>query len=95
MLERKVIVGSAQGMHARTAAIFVRAAARQPVPVFIGLGDQPAVPAASILGVLSLGAGHGDEVTLSAEGEQAGKALAELADLLGRDLDAEAPADSR
>lgn len=104
MPEQKVIIGSAQGLHARTAAIVVRAAARQPVPVTIGIGDRPPVPAASILGVLSLGAAHGAEVTLRAgaageagdadgdEGGRAARALAELAALLASDLDAGEPA---
>ena len=89
MPERKVIIGSSQGMHARTAEIFVRAAQRQPVSVTLGTGDRGPVSAGSILGVLSLGVGHGAEVTLRAEGEQAPQALAELGDLLARDLDAE------
>jgi phosphocarrier protein len=47
------------------------------------------VNAASILGVLSLGIGHGEDVTLSAEGEGAEAALDSLAELLGTDLDKE------
>jgi phosphocarrier protein HPr len=92
--ERTVIVGSAQGLHARPAAIFVAAAAKQPVPVLIGVGDRQPVPAASMLAVLALGATHGTEVTLRAEGDQAEQALDELAALLSRDLDAEEPADA-
>ncbi|GAA2408906.1 HPr family phosphocarrier protein [Actinomadura vinacea] len=91
MAERTVVVGSAQGLHARPAKIFVGEAARQPVPVLISTGGKPPVPAASILAVLALGAGHGAEVTLSAEGEQAERVLDELAALIARDLDAEEP----
>jgi phosphocarrier protein len=87
--ERIVAVGSAQGLHARPARIFVQEAARQPVPVMISAGGGPPVPAASILAVLALGAGHGAEVTLSAEGEHAERALDELSALIARDLDAE------
>ena len=47
------------------------------------------VNAASILGVLSLGVGHGEEVTLSAEGEGAEAALESLAEVLNTDLDKE------
>jgi len=47
------------------------------------------VNAASILGVLSLGIGHGEEVTLSAEGDGADAALDELAGVLNTDLDKE------
>ncbi|NDU73632.1 HPr family phosphocarrier protein [Actinomadura sp. DSM 109109] len=92
MPERSVVVAAAQGLHARPAQLFVQAAARQPVPVSIRVGDGAPVPASSILGVLSLGARHGTEVTLSAEGDGAGGALEELAGLLARDLDAAPPA---
>ncbi|GAA3940151.1 HPr family phosphocarrier protein [Actinomadura viridis] len=91
MPERTVVVGSAQGLHARPAQIFVREAARQPVPVLISAGGRDPVPAASILAVLALGAGPGARVTLSAEGEEADRVLDELAGLLARDLDAEEP----
>jgi len=91
--ERSVVIGSAQGLHARPAKIFVRIAAQQPVPVSVRVGDGAPVPASSILGVLSLGAARGTEVTLSADGDGAAEALAELAGLLARDLDAEEPGD--
>jgi phosphocarrier protein HPr len=91
MLERKVAVASSGGLHARPAQLFVQAAGEQPARVLISVGDRPPVPAASILSVLSLGAVHGTEVTLSAEGDRAEESLAALADLLARDLDAEAP----
>ena len=88
MPTRTVTVGSASGLHARPAALFVAAAATAPVPVTIRAGDRPAVPARSMLSVLSLGAKKGTEVTLEAEGDGAEAALDELAALLARDLDA-------
>ncbi|HEY8479517.1 MAG TPA: HPr family phosphocarrier protein [Spirillospora sp.] len=91
MPERTVTIGSAQGLHARPAKIFVHRASQQPVPVSIRVGDRAPVPANSILAVLSLGAGQGTEVTLSAEGDGAEAALDELAELLAGDLDAEEP----
>ena len=45
--------------------------------------------AASILGVLSLGIGHGEDVTIAAEGDGAEAALDELAKVLETDLDKE------
>ncbi|TDC55327.1 HPr family phosphocarrier protein [Actinomadura sp. KC345] len=91
MPERTAVIGSAQGLHARPAKIFVHLAAQQPVPVFIRVGDGAPVPASSILGVLSLGAAQGTEVVLSAEGDGAAGALETLAGLLAGDLDAEEP----
>ena len=59
------------------------------VPVTLRTGTKPAVPAHSMLSVLSLGVRCGAEVTLEANGEGAFTALDTLADLLNRDLDAE------
>ncbi len=92
MPERTVTIASRSGLHARPAALFVKAAADQGVPVRIRLGDGKAVPAASMLAVLSLGAGPGAKVTLEADGPGADAALDALAALLARDLDAEEPA---
>jgi phosphocarrier protein len=89
---RIVVVGSASGLHARPAALFVAAAGAQPVPVTIRTADKAAVPARSMLSVLSLGAKYGTEVTIEADGDGADEALDELAALLARDLDAEAAA---
>jgi phosphocarrier protein HPr len=89
MPSRTVIVGSVSGLHARPAALFVAAASAQPVRVTIRAGDKKAVPAASMLSVLSLGAKFGTEVILEAEGDGADAALDELAALLARNLDEE------
>ncbi|WFE28407.1 HPr family phosphocarrier protein [Solwaraspora sp. WMMD791] len=89
MPTRTVAVGSASGLHARPAALFVAAAATAAVPVTIRTADRPAVPARSMLSVLSLGAKQGTEVTLEADGDGAEAALDELAALLASDLDAE------
>jgi phosphocarrier protein HPr len=86
---RTVTVGSASGLHARPAALFVAAAAAQRVAVTIRTEDRPPVPARSMLSVLSLGARCGAAVTLEAEGEGADAALDALSSLLARDLDAE------
>ncbi|GIH28108.1 phosphotransferase [Acrocarpospora phusangensis] len=88
MPERTVTIASATGLHARPAKLFVEAATRQGVPVTIRLGEGRAVPANSMLSVLTLGATHGSEVTLHAEGPGAEAALDELATLLATDLDA-------
>lgn len=88
MPERTAIVGSAVGLHARPAALFVQAAAAKDVAVGIAKPGGEPVPARSILSVLSLEAHGGDTVVLSAEGEGADAALDELAALLATDLDA-------
>jgi phosphocarrier protein HPr len=89
MPERRVNVGSKVGLHARPAAMFVQAAAKQPVKVTIAKSGGDPVDARSILSVLALDARGGDEVVLAAEGDGADQALDELAALVARDLDSE------
>ncbi|WP_058235894.1 HPr family phosphocarrier protein [Devriesea agamarum] len=89
MAERTVTIASASGLHARPAAIFSKAAAGQPVAVTIEKAGGKPVRASSILMLMTLGAGHGEEVTLRAEGEGAEEAVSALAALLEKDLDAE------
>ncbi|GDY28852.1 HPr family phosphocarrier protein [Gandjariella thermophila] len=87
MPERRVVVASKVGLHARPAALLAKAAAEQMVTVTIRKGDGEPVDAASILGLMTLGAMHGDEVVLSAEGEGADAALDAVAAVIGTDLD--------
>lgn len=88
-MEREVTVASASGLHARPAAIFVRAAKESPVKVTISKPGGKAMPAASALSVLALGAKQGDTVVLHAEGDEAEATLDRLAALLETDLDAD------
>ena len=87
MPTKTVTVASSVGLHARPASLFAQAAAKVGVPVTLTSAGGKSVNAASILGVLSLGIGHGEEVTLEAEGEGAQEAVDELAALLEGDLD--------
>ncbi len=89
MPERSVTVASSVGLHARPASLFAQAASKVGVPVTLTSAAGKSVNAASILGVLSLGIGHGEEVKLQAEGDGAEQALDTLAEFLGRDLDKE------
>ena len=85
----RLTVASSVGLHARPASLFAQAAGQVGVPVQLASAAGKSVNAASILGVLSLGIGHGEEVTLTAEGEGAEAALDTLAELLNTDLDKE------
>ncbi len=87
MSERTVVVASSVGLHARPASLFSQAAAKTGVVVTLTSAAGKSVNAASILGVLSLGIGHGDEVTLSSDADGADAALDELAAVLATDLD--------
>lgn len=88
MPTRTVTIASGVGLHARPAAQFVQAATATGLPVMIGReGEQP-VNARSILGVMTLGAKHGESMVLSADGDGADAALDGLVALLSSDLDA-------
>lgn len=87
MAEQSVIIASAHGLHARPASLFTKAAAASGLAVQIAKAGR-SVSAASILGVISLGIEHNDEVTLTADGDGADAVIAELVALLGTDHDA-------
>jgi phosphocarrier protein len=57
------------------------------MPVSIATAGNEPVPASSILSVMTLGAHYGDEVTLTADGDDAEAVLDELAALLASELD--------
>ena len=89
MAERTVAVASRVGLHARPAMLFTQAVAATGVPVTIGKPGGAPVDASSILFVMSLGVGNGEQVTIAADGERADRVLDELAALLATDLDEE------
>ena len=89
MVQRTVTVGSASGLHARPARLFVRAAAALAVPVTATVEGKKPARADSMLAVLALGAVQGTEVTLTGPDDPPGvAAVEELAELLATDLDA-------
>lgn len=87
MAERTVSIGSQVGLHARPASLFVKAAGEAGIPVKIAKEGGTPVDAASILGVMTLGAKYQENVVLTAEGERAEEVLDSLAELLSKDLD--------
>ncbi len=89
MAQRTVTIASSVGLHARPAALFVEQASASGLDIEIGRPGEEPTDATSILGVMSLGAKHGEEVVLTAEGDGADEVLDGLVALLSRDLDAE------
>ena len=87
MAQVTATIASKVGLHARPAATF-KAVAEKGVPVTIAKEGGAAVDASSILGVMTLGAGFGDVVTLASDADGADAALEELKALLETDLDA-------
>ena len=86
MARRVARIASSAGLHARPAAVFVRAASQAPVPVTVCRAGGEAVPASSILAVMGLGIGSGEPVVLEAEGDAAEVVLDQLAFLLETEL---------
>lgn len=89
MATRSVTIASSVGLHARPASVFVEAVGESGLDVEIGRPGEDAVDAGSILGVMALGAKHGEEVVLTAEGADAEAVLDRLVELLSTDLDAQ------
>ena len=86
MAERTVTLGSKSGLHARPAAIFVQNAKSYRCSITL-TKDEKKVNAKSILSVLTLGAEQGEQVVLCANGEDAERAVDQLASLLEQELE--------
>jgi phosphocarrier protein HPr len=84
---RTVLLAGRAGLHLRAAARIADAAASLPAPVTVRTLQRPAVPADSVLALVSLGALCGTELILEASGEGAAESLANLADLFAVDGD--------
>lgn len=67
MSTRTVTIASSVGLHARPAALFVQKVTESGTGVTIGRPGGKTVNAASMLGVMSLGAKHGEEVELTSD----------------------------
>ena len=83
-MERVVSVVPEAGLHARPASQFVETATEYDAETRVGPAADGAdlVDARSMLAVTSLGVGHGEEVRLVAEGDDAEAALDALETVL-------------
>jgi phosphotransferase system HPr (HPr) family protein len=96
MTSTELEIRNPSGLHARPAAVFVRAASRFHSGIRLQnlTTDRPEVDAKSILGVLTSGVAKGHRIRLVADGDDAEQAIAELRALiesgLGETLDADA-----
>ncbi len=86
--ERECEIINPQGLHARPAAVFAKAAADLPVEVAVTNLDTGAGPAAadSMLELMSLGVRQGNRIRLSAEGPEGKAAIDTLAMLIADGL---------
>ena len=81
MAERTVVLKNRLGLHARAAARFVDLAGRYRANVEIRRGDE-SVDGKSILGILTLAAPCGSELTIVTSGPDEEEALAALVGLV-------------
>ena len=82
MIEITVVVKNKAGLHARPSSLIVKTCVLYNSEVYIGR-EGNLINAKSIMGVLTLGAGFGTELTIQAEGDdevQVTKKLAQLFD---------------
>lgn len=79
------IIKDEMGIHARPAGLFVKAAASFPCKITVAK-DGKEVDAKRILGLMGLGIKCGQEIILTAEGEQEEEAIAYLKEFLEKNL---------
>ena len=81
-MERKIVAKSTVGLHASLAAKIVQAASKYSVDINLHYQDK-VIDVRSILGLMSLAIPHGENVIISANGDQALEAINEIASILG------------
>ncbi|MBU1043667.1 MAG: HPr family phosphocarrier protein [Candidatus Omnitrophica bacterium] len=81
MFTKSVIIQNKTGLHARPAAIFVQMANKFDCEVMVKKGKQK-INGKSIMGILMLAAGYGQEIFITAEGPDAENAVLELEKIL-------------
>ncbi len=80
-MEKIVTIKNASGLHARPAGMFVKKAAEFKATVEV-IAKGKTVNAKSIMGIMSLGLAQGDELTISANGEDQESAVNALVELV-------------
>ena len=80
-MERLVSIKNASGLHARPAGMFVKKAAEFKATVEV-IAKGKTVNAKSIMGIMSLGLAKGDQLTISAKGEDEEAAVNTLVELI-------------
>lgn len=87
-ITKEVVVINKLGIHARPAAMFVKAANRFDCNIFVEK-DGEKVNGKSIMGLMMLAAGPGSKLLIIAEGHDAARAVVEIETLVKRKFDEE------
>ena len=86
MKTQTVTITNETGLHARPASLFVEEALKYKSEIFVDNGTQK-MSAKSILNILCMAISKGQEITISADGEDEEQAIASLIAIIKSDLD--------
>ena len=81
MISREVTICNKLGLHARAASKLVNCASRFASEIWLQRGERE-INGKSIMGVLTLAAGRGTQITLHADGQDEAQALDEIEKLI-------------
>ena len=87
-LTKELTITNSKGIHARPAAMFVKAASRFACEILVEK-DGETVNGRSIMGLMMLAAGPGSKLTIHAQGADARAAIDEIESILQRKFDEE------
>jgi len=87
--QRTVEFGSSVGLHSRPASALAKAAGESGHTITLTTPAGKKANAASILTLLAMGVSHGDEVTITVEGDDAEAVAESFAALVASELDAD------
>ncbi|NLL04752.1 MAG: HPr family phosphocarrier protein [Clostridiaceae bacterium] len=85
MTKKEITVNNVSGLESKPAALFIQKASNFKSNIWVEKGERKA-NAKSLLGLLSLGVGNGNKITIIAEGEDENQAISELESYLATDL---------
>lgn len=85
MTKKEVIVNNVSGLESKPAALFIQKASNFKASIWVEKGERKA-NAKSLLGLLSLGVGNGNKITIIAEGDDELQAISELENYLLADV---------
>ncbi len=80
-IEKNIVIGNPQGLHARPAALLVQIAAKYGVSISLSK-DGMVADGSSIMSILMLEAGCGSRIKVVVEGDEAERAMSEIEELL-------------
>jgi len=88
LIVREFVILNQYGIHARPAALFVKAASRYDSDIYVEK-DGNRVSGKSIMGLMTLEASKGSKIKVSVEGVDAEEAISELQQLIESKFDEE------